>query len=198
MKRPSQLDEARRLRIAGIVQGVGFRPFVYRLARSRGLRGWVLNGENGVEVHVEGASAALPGFVRAIETEAPPAARIATLDQQPASVEGFDDFVIRESTKTERPTVRVSPDLPVCADCLREMFDPEDRRAGYPYINCTNCGPRYSIILGLPYDRPQTTMRSWPMCESCAAEYHRAKRPPLSRSADRVSCLRAVVLPANR
>ncbi|MGB8908150.1 MAG: carbamoyltransferase HypF [Candidatus Cybelea sp.] len=172
MKRPSQLDEARHLRIAGVVQGVGFRPFVYRLARARGLRGWVLNGENGVEVHVEGASSALSGFVRAIETEAPPAAHIAMLDQRPASVEGFDDFVIRESTKSERPTVRVSPDLPVCDDCMREMFDPADRRFGYPYINCTNCGPRYSIVLGLPYDRPQTTMRSWPMCERCAAEYH--------------------------
>jgi hydrogenase maturation protein HypF len=167
-----QTTEARRLRIGGIVQGVGFRPFVYRLARAHGLRGWVLNGENGVEIHVEGAPLALPDFVRAIETEAPAASRIAWLEMEPASVQGFDAFVIRESAKSGHPTVRVSPDLPVCAECLRELFDPHDRRCGYPYINCTNCGPRYSIILGLPYDRPQTTMRSWPMCEQCAAEYH--------------------------
>jgi hydrogenase maturation protein HypF len=163
--------EARHLRIAGIVQGVGFRPFVYRLARDHGLRGWVLNGERGVEVHVEGEAPALERFVAAIEAEAPPAARIASIEERPANAEGFTEFAIRASTKTERPTVRVSPDLPVCAECLREMFDPADRRFGYPYINCTNCGPRYSIVLGLPYDRPQTTMRSWPMCDQCAAEY---------------------------
>jgi len=169
---PPQAAQARFLRIAGIVQGVGFRPFVYRLARARGLHGWVLNGENGVEVHVEGAPAALPDFVRAIETDAPPAARIASLDEEPAAVAGFTEFVIRASAKNDRPTVRVSPDLPVCAECLHEMFDPGDRRFAYPYINCTNCGPRYSIILGLPYDRPRTTMRDWPMCERCEAEYY--------------------------
>lgn len=163
--------EARRVHVAGIVQGVGFRPFIYRLARAHGLRGWVLNGENGVEIQVEGAPAVLASFVSAIETQAPPAARIATIAQEPASVAGFGEFVIRESAKERRPTVRVSPDLPVCEDCLTELFDPRDRRYGYPYINCTNCGPRYSIVLALPYDRPQTTMQSWPMCELCAAEY---------------------------
>jgi hydrogenase maturation protein HypF len=169
---PPQPAEARRVHVTGVVQGVGFRPFIYRLARAHGLRGWVLNGENGVEIQVEGAPAALAGFVRAIETQAPPAAAIATLAQEPATVGGFDDFVIRESAKKHRPTVRVSPDLPVCDDCLAEFFDARDRRYAYPYINCTNCGPRYSIVLGLPYDRPQTTMQSWPMCELCAAEYH--------------------------
>jgi hydrogenase maturation protein HypF len=163
--------EARRLRIAGVVQGVGFRPFVYRLARECGLCGWVLNAGNGVEVHVEGRAGELPRFVQALRAQAPPAARIATLDEQPATVEGFGDFVIRQSAKTSRPTVEVSPDLPVCADCLRELFDSSDRRFGYPYVNCTNCGPRYSIVLGLPYDRPETTMRSWPMCAACKREY---------------------------
>ncbi|HEX4012501.1 MAG TPA: carbamoyltransferase HypF [Candidatus Cybelea sp.] len=164
--------KARHLRVTGVVQGVGFRPFIYRLAQARDLCGWVLNAETGVEIHVEGAETALPDFARAIAAQAPPAARIASVEDEPAPVEGFRDFVIRESARKERPTVRVSPDLPVCDDCLREMFDPNDRRFGYPYINCTNCGPRYSIILGLPYDRGQTTMRAWPMCDRCAAEYH--------------------------
>jgi hydrogenase maturation protein HypF len=167
----AQSTEAKRIRVGGIVQGVGFRPFVYRLARAHGLCGWVLNGHNGVEIHVEGAPSALPAFVRAVRDDAPSAARIASLDVEPGVVCGFDSFVIRESANEGRPTVRVSPDLPVCSDCLREMFDPHDRRFHYPYINCTNCGPRYSIVLGLPYDRPLTTMRSWPMCEACAREY---------------------------
>jgi hydrogenase maturation protein HypF len=169
--------EARHVRITGVVQGVGFRPFVYRLAREHGLHGWVLNAESGVEIHVEGAPSALPGFLGAIESQAPAASRIASFDIVPTLVSGFDDFTIRESERTSRPTVRISPDLPVCPDCLREMGDPNDRRFGYPYTNCTNCGPRYSIILGLPYDRPQTTMRDWPMCELCAGEY----RDPLDR-----------------
>ena len=160
------------MRVTGVVQGVGFRPFVYRLARARGLCGWVLNAETGVEIHVEGEAGELQNFGRAIEAQAPPAAHIASFDERVAPVEGFGEFVIRQSLKTDRPTVRVSPDLPVCSQCLEEMFDPSDRRFRYPYINCTNCGPRYSIVLGLPYDRPQTTMRTWPMCEACAAEYH--------------------------
>jgi hydrogenase maturation protein HypF len=169
---PAIAQEARRLHISGIVQGVGFRPFVYRLAHAHALHGWVLNGARGVEVHVEGPAETLARFVAAIAVQAPVAARIAGIEEEPAAVVGFPDFVIRESSKGTRPTVRVSPDLPVCSDCLREMFDPGDRRFAYPYINCTNCGPRYSIILALPYDRPLTTMRSWPMCDFCAAEYH--------------------------
>lgn len=172
MKTAPQVHGARHLWITGIVQGVGFRPFVYRIARAHGLCGWVLNGENGVEVHVEGTAAAVAEFVRAIETEAPPAARIAAIAAKSAGFHGFPEFVIRESTKSSRPTVRVSPDLPVCDECLGELFDSRDRRHAYPYINCTNCGPRYSIVLGLPYDRPKTTMQSWPMCKRCAAEYH--------------------------
>ncbi|HKU82207.1 MAG TPA: carbamoyltransferase HypF [Candidatus Tumulicola sp.] len=164
--------EAVRVLVGGIVQGVGFRPFVYRLARSRNVRGWVLNGETGVEIHAEGDPGAVADFVRAIPAEAPAASRIASLEELSANVEGFESFEIRASAKSARPTVRMSPDLPVCDACLRELFDPADRRYRYPYINCTNCGPRYSIVLGLPYDRPQTTMGSWPMCADCAAEYH--------------------------
>jgi hydrogenase maturation protein HypF len=163
--------DARRLRVTGVVQGVGFRPFIYRLAHAHALAGWVLNAQTGVEIHVEGDAGALRRFAQAIESEAPAAARIASLDERAVSVEGFDGFAIRESLRAERPTVRVSPDLPVCAQCLSEMFDPRDRRVGYPYINCTNCGPRYSIVLGLPYDRPRTTMRDWPLCEACRSEY---------------------------
>jgi len=169
--------EAKHVRVSGVVQGVGFRPFVYRLAQDRELTGWVLNDQSGVEIHAEGQPEALNDFLRSIESHPPPAARIASLELESAQLQGFADFVIRESVKRTRPTVGLSPDLPVCDDCLRELFDPSDRRFHYPYINCTNCGPRYSIILGLPYDRERTTMGGWPMCEYCRAEYH----DPLNR-----------------
>ncbi len=160
------------IRIRGVVQGVGFRPFVYRLARAHQLCGWVLNGEDGVEIHAEGAESALQAFARLLKTEAPPAAHIAAIDVQPAEPVVCSEFVIKESERKAGPTVRISPDLPVCDDCLRELADPQDRRHAYPYINCTNCGPRYTVILGLPYDRPNTTMKSWPFDEYCDAEYH--------------------------
>jgi hydrogenase maturation protein HypF len=165
------VEEARRLHITGVVQGVGFRPFVYRLATESGLRGWVLNGQGGVEIHVEGDRAQLDEFAAEIRRSAPPAARIASFETLPAQVFSFERFEIRESVRSGTPTVRVCADLPVCASCLRELFDPNDRRYRYPYINCTDCGPRYSIVRGLPYDRPQTTMRDWPMCRRCREEY---------------------------
>jgi len=161
------------LRIRGVVQGVGFRPFVYRLARRHALAGWVLNGESGVVVHVEGALDALDAFARAVVDEAPAAATVASVHTTTGVREGFDDFVIRPSDPAaDRLTARIAPDMTVCDACLRELFDPADRRYRYPYINCTNCGPRYSIVLALPYDRPNTTMAPWPMCAQCAAEYH--------------------------
>ncbi len=160
-----------RLRITGVVQGVGFRPFVYRLALKNGIAGWVLNGEDGVHVVAEAGDAEIARFVDAVRAHPPPAAHVASFDVDPVAVTGFDAFEIRDSTARETPTVRISPDLAVCADCLRELFDPVDRRFGYPYINCTNCGPRYSIVTGLPYDRPRTVMRDWPMCEACTSEY---------------------------
>ncbi len=162
------------LRIRGVVQGVGFRPFVYRLARRHGLAGWVLNGESGVVVHVEGALDALDAFARAVVAEAPAAATVASVHTTTGMREGFDDFVIRASDPTaDRPlTARIAPDMTVCDECLRELFDPADRRYRYPYINCTNCGPRYSIVLALPYDRPNTTMAPWQMCAQCEAEHH--------------------------
>lgn len=166
------MSDARRFRIQGVVQGVGFRPFVYRLARRQGLAGWVLNAGDGVEIHAEGADEALARFAEELRRQPPPAAEIAELQTVPASPEGCERFEIRQSATTRAPTVRISPDLAVCDPCLAELFDPTDRRHRYPYINCTDCGPRYTIIQGLPYDRPLTTMRQWPMCDACADEYH--------------------------
>lgn len=164
--------EARRIRVEGIVQGVGFRPFVYRLARQHGLKGWVLNDEEGVEIWLEGQASDLEGFLSALPKEAPPAAQIARIQAHVAAPRNHPDFRIVESHKHKHPVTRISPDLAVCEDCLRELFDPADRRYRYPYINCTNCGPRYSVILGLPYDRPNTTVRTWNMCPACEREYH--------------------------
>ncbi len=159
------------IRIRGIVQGVGFRPFVYRLARANTLNGWVLNAEEGVEIHLEGADTGLQAFVRDLKAQPPPAASIVEIEIQPAQLAGLHEFTIRTSTHTHRPTVRVSPDLPVCDSCVKELFDPNDPRYHYPYINCTNCGPRYSIVNSLPYDRPNTTMKNWPLDDFCAAQY---------------------------
>jgi hydrogenase maturation protein HypF len=159
------------IRVRGVVQGVGFRPYVYRLARANTLVGWVLNGEEGVEIFLEGGEPGLRAFVQDLKTQPPPAARIAEIEVYPADPIGLHDFTIRESQRRERPTVRISPDLAVCDACLTELFDPADRRYWYPYINCTNCGPRYTVVLGLPYDRPCTTMRDWPLDEYCGMQY---------------------------
>lgn len=163
---------ARSIHIRGVVQGVGFRPFVYRVARAKMLNGWVLNGEQGVEIHLEGPEENLAAAVEEIQKRPPSAAHIAELEVRSASFEGLSDFTIRESERLGRPTVRISADLPVCDACLSELFDPPNRRYRYPYINCTACGPRYSVILSLPYDRPNTTMRQWPMDDFCNREYH--------------------------
>lgn len=159
------------IRVRGVVQGVGFRPFVYRLARANTLAGWVLNGEEGVEIYLEGSESGVSAFVRDLKTQSPPAASIAEVLIKPVTPVGVREFTIRESHRQNRPTVRVSPDLPVCDQCLKELFDPANRRYGYPYINCTNCGPRYTVVRSLPYDRPNTTMKDWPLDDYCAAEY---------------------------
>jgi hydrogenase maturation protein HypF len=160
------------IRVRGVVQGVGFRPFVYRLASAHTLAGWVLNGEQGVEIFLEGDKGGLDAFVHELTTQAPPAANIVEVDVEPTEPAGLEGFEIRESQRLDRPTVRVSPDLPICDACLAELFNPSDRRYGYPYINCTNCGPRYTVILSLPYDRPNTTTQHWPLDSYCSAEYH--------------------------
>jgi len=159
------------VRVRGIVQGVGFRPYVYRLAHEHTLAGWVLNAGEGVEIHLEGATDQLDTFLGALRAHAPPAAAITAIDVEAADVTGLEDFQIRESRRPDQPVVAISPDLGLCEECLRELLNPTDPRFRYPYINCTNCGPRYSIILGLPYDRRATTMAAWAMDERCASEY---------------------------
>jgi hydrogenase maturation protein HypF len=163
--------ERRRLLVQGIIQGVGFRPFVYGLARRWELTGFVLNDSLGVTIEVEGAPQQLERFQQALQVEAPPLARVDTVTAEGLEPRGDAAFVIVHSqTRAERRAL-VSPDTAVCADCLRELFDPADRRYQYPFINCTNCGPRFTIIQDVPYDREKTTMCVFPMCPDCQAEY---------------------------
>ncbi|MCU1238671.1 MAG: Acylphosphatase [Candidatus Solibacter sp.] len=163
--------QACRIKVRGVVQGVGFRPFVYRLAHGYALSGWVLNEGEGVEIHIEGEEQALESFVDELVKQAPSAASIAAVDVQPAGAGGLTSFTIRESELRAAPSAGIAPDLPVCSQCVRELFDPEDRRFHYPYINCTECGPRYSILLALPYDRANTTMSAWEMDRPCSDQY---------------------------
>lgn len=162
---------ALRISIRGIVQGVGFRPFVARTAAEHGVAGWILNDGAGVEIHAEGRQQNLAAFVDSLRSAPPAAASISHFDLQPANPLGLADFQIRGSRSAGAPTVRISPDLAVCADCLRELDEPADRRFAYPYVNCTNCGPRYSIIRRLPYDRANTVMAAWQLCPRCRGEY---------------------------
>lgn len=153
------------------MQGVGFRPFVYRLARANTLSGWVLNDTDGVEIYLEGADRGIAAFVQELKSQPPQAAAIAELEVHTVAPRGLGEFTIRESERQSHPTTRVSPDLPVCDECLAELFDPANPRYWYPYINCTNCGPRYTVIRSLPYDRPNTTMKQWVLDAFCEAEY---------------------------
>ncbi len=162
---------ARSIRVRGVVQGVGFRPFVFRLARANSLAGWVLNAADGVDIHVEGSEPAIQEFVSELSARPPAAAQVTAVDVHSSDAVGLTGFTIRESHRRGNPTVRISPDLPVCESCLAEVFDSADPRYRYPYINCTNCGPRYSVIEGLPYDRSRTTMRRWPLDALCSAQY---------------------------
>jgi hydrogenase maturation protein HypF len=160
-----------RARVTGTVQGVGFRPFVYRLAEELGLAGWVLNDTRGVLIEAEGASPDLARFLERLRTEAPPLAAIEAIVPEEASPRGEAGFRILESSEAGRPAAPVSPDAATCPDCLRELRDPRDRRFRYPFVNCTNCGPRFTIVEGVPYDRPLTTMAGFEMCALCRAEY---------------------------
>ncbi len=162
----------KRLAVAGVVQGVGFRPFVHQLAARHGLGGWVLNDAEGVKIEVEGPWEAINRFVHDLQTELPPLAKIADLAQSFVPPIRETSFIIRESRAGAERSALISPDTNVCADCLRELFDPADRRFRYPFINCTNCGPRYTIVTDIPYDRPNTTMKNFPMCAACSREYH--------------------------
>ncbi|MCL5097438.1 MAG: carbamoyltransferase HypF [Candidatus Omnitrophica bacterium] len=169
---PIVAPEVKRLRIClrGAVQGVGFRPFVFRLAGELGVAGWVSNSAQGVAIEVEGAPAQLKAFLLRLERDKPPRSFIQSLESSWLDPLGYSDFKIRASTVGER-TALVLPDIATCPECRREIFDPDNRRYRYPFTNCTHCGPRYSIIRALPYDRAHTTMRGFVMCAECAAEY---------------------------
>jgi hydrogenase maturation protein HypF len=160
------------VRVEGIVQGVGFRPFVYSLATGLGLGGLVGNDVDGVFAEVEGPQAAVSAFLLALERDAPPLARIERVTTTPMTPSGSASFAIAASGSSGPRRTLVSADTATCADCLAELADPADRRFGYPFINCTNCGPRFTIVRDVPYDRPLTTMADFVMCEQCAAEYH--------------------------
>ena len=160
-----------RISIRGAVQGVGFRPFVFRLAGRSALRGWVSNSNQGVFIEVEGRREVLEDFLLSIEREKPPRAFIQSLEYSFLDPAGYESFEIRESATGGEKVSLILPDIATCPDCLNEVFDPQDRRHLYPFTNCTNCGPRFSIIRALPYDRPNTTMSGFPMCRSCEAEY---------------------------
>ena len=160
------------VRVEGVVQGVGFRPFVYSIATRLGLAGWVGNDVDGVFAEVEGAAACVEQFLGLLETQAPPMARVDRVTAAAMSPTGAAGFAIVASDHTGRRRALVSADTATCDDCLAELADPADRRFGYPFINCTNCGPRFTIVTGVPYDRPLTTMAPFTMCAECAAEYH--------------------------
>ncbi|MEA2374338.1 MAG: hydrogenase maturation protein HypF [Thermoleophilaceae bacterium] len=160
-----------RARVDGTVQGVGFRPFVFRLAEEIGLGGHVLNDERGVVLEVEGAPAAVELFFDRLGAEAPPLAVVERVSREPLVARAEREFTIVASERGAGPSAPVAPDTATCDDCLRELLDPGDRRFRYPFVNCTNCGPRFTIVRGVPYDRPLTTMAGFEMCDACRAEY---------------------------
>ena len=151
------------IHINGVVQGVGFRPFVYSQAIAGGLKGWVRNTSAGVDIHVEGESDKIETFLACLRDEPPPLANIHTFALDDCKSEGFESFEILPSQAQLGAFQPISPDVSLCDDCRRELFDPSDRRYRYPFINCTNCGPRYTIISDIPYDRPKTTMVKFEM-----------------------------------
>lgn len=160
-----------RARVDGTVQGVGYRPFVYRLADELGIAGWVLNDERGVLVEAEGSPVAIEAFVERLSSDAPPLAEVRAVQAEPVDVVGASGFEIVASERGGAATAPVTPDSATCADCLAELADPDDRRHRYPFLNCTNCGPRFTIVQGIPYDRPLTTMAGFQMCDACREEY---------------------------
>jgi hydrogenase maturation protein HypF len=161
----------KRIAVCGTVQGVGFRPFVYRVATQHALGGWVLNHSGGVDIEVEGADGAVRQFIETLRSDPPPLASIDSIAVTETTPIGEADFTIRPSEAKAGGALPVPPDTAPCAECLAEMRDPQNRRYRYPFINCTNCGPRFTIITALPYDRPNTTMDGFPLCPDCQREY---------------------------
>jgi len=170
IRQPVAARLARHHRVLGLVQGVGFRPFVWRLAHELGLAGWVRNDAEGVEIHVEGERTALDRFAAGLQHEAPPLARIDAVNSAATEAQGLDGFVILESSGGAVRTA-IGADTAVCNDCLRELCDPLDRRWRHAFVSCTHCGPRYTVTRALPYDRAQTSLAPFPLCADCAREY---------------------------
>ena len=158
--------------VRGTVQGVGFRPFVYSQAVRLRLTGWVRNTSSGVEIEINGSPAQVKEFLDALRNNPPPLARVDSLDSQACPANGYSTFEIIASQPQPGDFLPISPDMTICEDCQRELFDPSDRRFRYPFINCTNCGPRFTIIQDIPYDRLKTTMAAFKMCSNCESEYH--------------------------
>lgn len=166
------MTERAEIQVCGIVQSVGFRPFVYALAQRHGLKGRVRNNANGVALEIEGDKCSIQDFLRELQERPPALASIDAIQcRHGLKLKGYADFCIDETSTTGTKSVAISPDVATCADCLRELFDPANRRFRYPFINCTNCGPRFTIIEDVPYDRANTTMREFTMCPECRAEY---------------------------
>jgi hydrogenase maturation protein HypF len=166
------MKKARKISVRGIVQGVGFRPFIYRLAREYGLTGIVSNNSTGVDIVIEGDAESIRSFVHSIPISPPPLARIDAIETSDSEPGEYPDFSIGSSRDGDERFTLISPDVSVCDDCLKELFDPGDRRYRYPFINCTNCGPRFTIIRDIPYDRRNTTMSVFTMCAECEREYN--------------------------
>jgi hydrogenase maturation protein HypF len=171
------MDVRRQIAVCGIVQGVGFRPYIYRLATERHLAGNISNTSSGVTIEIQGPCVAVEDFISRLPKEAPPLARITDVSVLELPCNGDREFRIVPSRRGEAVHTLISPDVAICDDCLREMLDPQDRRYRYPFINCTNCGPRFTIVRDIPYDRPFTSMAVFPMCPACQAEYE----DPLNR-----------------
>mgnify|MGYP001773093262 CR=1 FL=1 len=180
------MKKALQIKIVGVVQGVGFRPFVYRLARELSLSGWVLNSSEGVRIYLEGEEEKLNQFLKRLRTEAPSHAQIYEIATKVVPPEGYKDFKIVKAETVEEIELDILSDLGICKDCLKELFDEEDRRYLYPFITCTNCGPRFSIIEKIPYERENTTMKVFPLCKACKKEYEN----PLDRRfhAEPIAC----------
>ena len=171
------MQTRQRISVNGIVQGVGFRPHVYRLAHRYGLSGHVENTGSGVAIEVQGPERTIVEFVRSLEFDGPPLARITSLRMEQTACAEETGFRILASDAGAPADTLIAPDTATCPDCLRELLDPADRRYGYPFLNCTNCGPRFTILRHIPYDRRNTSMAAFPMCRACQAEYD----DPLSR-----------------
>ena len=169
--RHKKIIVGRKLTVNGIVQGVGFRPFVYQLALHYELNGDIANTSSGVIIHIEGSKQKIKAFVHDLGEKSPRLAQITEISSSHEPVIGYKEFTIRTSRKESSQSTLISPDMAICDDCLHELFDPKNRRYQYPFINCTNCGPRYTIIDDIPYDRPNTSMKHFKMCPKCRKEY---------------------------